>query len=99
VKNTDSVPFLLIGNKCDLTERRGVERSQADYIARNWRVTYTETSAKTRENVDKAFFDLLRLIRDSKQQTKNLSQTQKQVSPTPVRMEKMTGDRKICFCF
>ncbi len=28
-----------------------------------WRVPYVETSAKTRENVDKVFFDLMREIR------------------------------------
>lgn len=57
---------MLIGNKCDLNERRKIEKSQADYTARSWKVNYIETSAKTRENVDKAFFDLLRLIRESK---------------------------------
>ena len=34
--------------------------------AEAWKVPYVETSAKTRENVDKVFFDLMREIRARK---------------------------------
>lgn len=65
VKNDDkTVPFLLVGNKCDLESRRSVSQEHALEQAREWRVPYVETSAKTRQNVDHVFIELMRLIRD-----------------------------------
>ena len=61
-RNDESVPFILVGNKCDLSDSREVSQSQAQNLAENWKVSYVETSAKTNENVDKAFFDLLRKV-------------------------------------
>lgn len=42
-----------MGNKCDLTDKRQVTQEQAQALAAEWKVPYVETSAKTRENVDK----------------------------------------------
>lgn len=53
VKNDESIPFLLVGNKCDLNERRKVPLAECTGRAQSWGVPYVETSAKTRENVDK----------------------------------------------
>ncbi len=61
-----SVPFILVGNKADLTEKRQVPAHVAQDRAHRWQVPYVETSAKTRENVDKVFFDLMREIRSKK---------------------------------
>lgn len=53
VKNDESIPFLLVGNKCDLNEKRKVPLTECKGRAQQWGVPYVETSAKTRENVDK----------------------------------------------
>jgi len=66
VKSDESIPFILVGNKCDLNEKREVSESTAQSRADSWKVPYVETSAKTRENVDKVFFDLMREIRSRK---------------------------------
>lgn len=66
VKSDDTIPFILVGNKCDLNEKRQVLQSHAQNRAESWKVPYVETSAKTRENVDKVFFDLMREIRTRK---------------------------------
>ena len=66
VKSDESIPFILVGNKCDLTEKRKVRADEAQTRADQWKVPYVETSAKTRENVDKVFFDLMREIRSRK---------------------------------
>ncbi|KAH8388073.1 hypothetical protein KR093_011567 [Drosophila rubida] len=66
VKNDESIPFLLVGNKCDLNDKRKVPLSECQLRAQQWSVPYVETSAKTRENVDKVFFDLMREIRSRK---------------------------------
>lgn len=64
VKNDDNIPFLLVGNKADLTERRIVSEESACEQARQWQVPYIETSAKTRHNVTNIFIELLRVIQE-----------------------------------
>lgn len=63
---TDDIPFVLIGNKSDLHSRRQISLEEAHGLARQWRVPYIETSAKTRDNVDKVFYDLLQSIHNKK---------------------------------
>ncbi|RNA23259.1 ras-related ralB-A-like [Brachionus plicatilis] len=66
VKNAEDVPLILIGNKSDLQQNRQVREDVATDKANKWLKPYIETSAKTRDNVDKAFFDLMREIRNRK---------------------------------
>lgn len=70
VKNDENIPFLLVGNKSDLGEKRKVPLSEATARAAQWGVPYIETSAKTRANVDKVFYDLMREIRSRKEDNK-----------------------------
>lgn len=53
VKNDENIPFLLVGNKSDLNEKRKVPLAECQGRAQQWGVPYVETSAKTRDNVDK----------------------------------------------
>lgn len=53
MKNDDTIPFLLVGNKADLEDKRYVSVEEAQERAKQWNVPYVETSAKTRANVDK----------------------------------------------
>ncbi|XP_074593316.1 ras-related protein O-RAL-like [Brevipalpus obovatus] len=63
VKGDDvNIPFLLVGNKADLDERRVVSQEEAQKLADSWNVPYIETSAKTRMNVDTIFNHLLKDI-------------------------------------
>ncbi|XP_075904725.1 ras-related protein ralB-B-like isoform X2 [Nelusetta ayraudi] len=62
VKEEEAIPLLLVGNKSDLEERRQVSADEAAQKAGEWGVQYVETSAKTRANVDKVFFDLMREV-------------------------------------
>jgi len=62
VKNDENISFLLVGNKCDLGERRKVSLEEAQNRAQQWGVPYIETSAKTREHVDKVNMISLLLI-------------------------------------
>lgn len=55
VKEDENVPFLLVGNKSDLEDRRQVSTDEAKVRADQWGVSYVETSAKTRANVDKVY--------------------------------------------
>ncbi|KAH9644941.1 hypothetical protein HF086_010149 [Spodoptera exigua] len=53
VKNDENIPFLLVGNKSDLADKRRVPLDSCRERAQHWQVPYVETSAKTRDNVDK----------------------------------------------
>lgn len=53
MKNDENIPFLLVGNKSDLADKRRVPLDTCRERATHWQVPYVETSAKTRDNVDK----------------------------------------------
>eukprot|EP00048_Salpingoeca_helianthica_P016049 m.230182 g.230182 ORF g.230182 m.230182 type:complete len:199 (-) comp17946_c0_seq1:162-758(-) len=63
----EDIPIILIGNKCDIVDRRRVTTADGQAKARSWNVPYLECSAKTKLNVDKAFTDLMRAIAAQKQ--------------------------------
>lgn len=67
VKNGNTnIPAILVGNKIDLADKRRVTPEDAEQKARTWSVRYIETSAKTKHNVDKAFCELMRIVRPLK---------------------------------
>lgn len=65
VKDADEVPMVLVGNKVDLPSRT-VETKQGKMKADSYTIPYIETSAKTRQGVDDAFYTLVREIRKYK---------------------------------
>lgn len=54
--------FSVVGNKVDL-QTRSVDTKQAKQVADSYNIPYVETSAKTRQGVDDAFYTLVREIR------------------------------------
>ncbi|KAJ7411160.1 hypothetical protein WISP_103964 [Willisornis vidua] len=66
VKDRDEFPMILVGNKADLDHQRQVTQEEGQQLARQLKVTYMEASAKIRLNVDQAFHELVRVIRDGK---------------------------------
>jgi hypothetical protein len=60
IKDSDDVPMVIVGNKCDLADQREVTSEEGAALGRENRVPYIETSAKTRVNVEEAFFTLAR---------------------------------------
>ncbi|XP_015680440.1 GTPase KRas isoform X1 [Crotalus tigris] len=61
VKDSEDVPMVLVGNKCDLPSRT-VDTKQAQDLARSYGIPFIETSAKTRQRVEDAFYTLVREI-------------------------------------
>jgi len=51
----DDIPFIIVGNKTDLSEKRKIKISTIEEKAEEHGVEYFETSAKKDENVRKAF--------------------------------------------
>ncbi|KAI8147065.1 ras related protein 1b [Fennellomyces sp. T-0311] len=63
VKDSDNVPMVLVGNKCDLEEERMVSREQGMMLSQEWGgKPFYETSAMYKINVDEVFYDLVRQI-------------------------------------
>ena len=60
------IPIILIENKVDLEELRVVHRDEGVALTRSWGVPYMETSAKTKQNIDKVFYDLVITVKDRK---------------------------------
>ncbi|XP_067992805.1 ras-related protein R-Ras-like isoform X3 [Melanerpes formicivorus] len=63
VKDREGTPVVLLGNKADLSPLRQVSREEAQAFARQHRLRYLETSAKTQLNVEEAFQELVRAVR------------------------------------
>ena len=59
--------FMLVGNKCDKQYEREVSREEGAAMARDFGCRFLETSAKTAQNVEKLFTDLVRMLRSSKE--------------------------------
>lgn len=69
VKDRDSYPMVVVGNKVDLVHARVVPPAAARLAARALHAPYLETSAKEPPlNIDAALHELVRLIRNHPQQ-------------------------------
>jgi GTPase KRas protein len=80
VKEVKEIPFVLVGNKCDLAESRQVSTERGQKLAEKLNCPFLEASAKTRYNVCEAFETLVREIRKyrEKKTTETLNQPQQQ---------------------
>ena len=85
VKDADDLPFIMIGNKCDLVESRVISTEKGQELAEQLGVSFLETSAKTRQNVDEMFVAIVRQIIQYKQ---NIPLTS---DPVVVKPKKKTG--------
>ncbi len=63
VKDKETVPMVLVGNKKDLENLREVSSTEGAQLARAFGCPFYESSAKARVNVDECFIDLVRAIR------------------------------------
>jgi len=68
VLDDETVPFILVGNKVDLAYFRKVTSDEAQALAAEWGCPYVETSAKTRQNVEEVYTQLMRMIQEQKEQ-------------------------------
>lgn len=59
----DTVDMILVGNKCDLVDKRSVSTSQGFALAEEFHIPFFECSAKTSVNVEKAFMSLITTVK------------------------------------
>lgn len=63
----DRPVFMLVGNKCDKQYEREVSREEGAAMANAFQCEFLETSAKTSQNVEKLFTQLVRQLRSTKE--------------------------------
>src|SRR5256885_16035170 len=57
------VEKMILGNKCDITDRRQVSKEKGEQLAIEYGIKFMETSAKASINVEEAFYALARDIK------------------------------------
>eukprot|EP01123_Difflugia_compressa_P014777 TRINITY_DN79_c0_g1_i1.p1 TRINITY_DN79_c0_g1~~TRINITY_DN79_c0_g1_i1.p1 ORF type:complete len:197 (-),score=54.78 TRINITY_DN79_c0_g1_i1:186-776(-) len=62
VKDTENIPTVLVGNKCDLADQRVITTEAGEALAAKFNCKFIEASAKTKINVEEIFQTLVRLI-------------------------------------
>ena len=68
------VPIILVGCKLDEARNRAVNENEAAAWARSHGMGYVETSAKTKDNVTRAFEEITdRMLEDSNTRNKNVT--------------------------
>lgn len=60
---SEGVNKILIGNKCDILEKKVISKEQGQALADEWQIAFLETSAKSNIGVEDAFFSLARDIK------------------------------------
>lgn len=73
VKDVNSFPLVIVGNKCDLVSEREVSEEEVKKLITefqkqdgNWNIPFYECSAKQRINVDEAFNAIVKELRKKK---------------------------------
>jgi len=52
------VEKMILGNKCDMEDKRKITKEQGEQLAKEYNVKFMETSAMNRTNVEKAFTEI-----------------------------------------
>ena len=82
----ENVNKILLGNKCDLQEKKVVDTSRGQALADEYNILFLETSAKNNTNVEEAFFSIARDIKS------RLIDSNEPTNTTPTNTTFTTGD-------
>lgn len=94
VKDSDQVPVLVVGNKCDLEMERQVSYEEGQALANSFNCPFLETSAKLRINVEEAFFDLVKYVRSSEDAQRQQRLKDEGVSPQQQQQQQQAQNKQ-----
>jgi len=63
VHDVDDMPMILVGNKADLEHLRQVTPLEGKELAKSFRASFLEASAKRRQNIEEIFINIVRMVR------------------------------------
>jgi len=81
VKDSESVPIVVVGNKSDLEYERRVNMADGQRVAEDLGCRFMETSAKLRTNVSETFIGLVREIRDRNRELLQMRRLTRPITP------------------
>jgi small GTP-binding protein len=94
VRRHIQVPLLIVGNKCDLVERRQVTTEAGTEFAQRQGLIFMETSAKVNTNIEEAFRQLSKQLVDAELAKPKPAETPGNVVLNPTK----TPKKKKKFC-
>ena len=65
VKGIEKIPMILVGNKADLEHQREVPSTEGSALSQYWSCPFLETSAKSTQNVNEVFIEIVREMNTS----------------------------------
>ncbi|XP_061577800.1 ras-related protein Rab-8B-like isoform X1 [Cololabis saira] len=87
---SSDVEKMVLGNKCDMTDRRQVSKDRGEKLAIDYGVKFMETSAKTSLNVEEAFYTMGRdILHNLNSKTTDNSGTGKPVKITDKKSKRI----------
>ncbi|XP_054152902.1 ras-related protein Rab-10-like [Oppia nitens] len=76
----EDVEKMILGNKCDMEDKRVISRERGETIAREHSIRFLETSAKANINIDRAFLELAEAILNKQTAGQNPSENTDKVN-------------------
>jgi small GTP-binding protein len=64
-ENCGDIPFIVVGNKCDLIDQIEVDDNKLKPFLKKYKTNFYKTSARTGENLNKPFLELTKKILES----------------------------------
>ena len=93
---------ILVGNKCDLIDKRQVSKERGKQLADSFGIPFIETSAKSNENIEKLFVDSTRAFIEKQLKSGNTGFTNKvgpssaAVNLSSTKIEDVPKKKKCC---
>ena len=82
-------PIILIGNKCDLEEKRKIKKEEGEELAKTYNIDFFETSNKEGINIEESVLKIINKIIEQKNLNKDLNS---------LSLKSKKIEKKICSC-